>query len=148
MCNGDYESNRQTTLACMYICFLVCLLGMLAFRTDDARDLFLFIGLVLMVCVMFVMIMETIQRIIICAIRNERRTAITPVEAVERSVHEISLDVIFDGQNKQECTICMEQLSEYVNLDCDHRYHIECINSWLESQAPLASCPICRAEIV
>ena len=47
---------------------------------------------------------------------------------------------------ENECPICNEQLMEGVNvLTCGHRFHNECIESWLTSHN---SCPLCRRPIV
>ena len=47
---------------------------------------------------------------------------------------------------ENECAICHEQLMQDVNvLPCSHRFHNECIESWITSHN---SCPICRAPIV
>ena len=45
-----------------------------------------------------------------------------------------------------ECSVCHEQLMQDVNiLPCSHRFHNECIESWITSHN---SCPLCRAPIV
>ena len=47
---------------------------------------------------------------------------------------------------ENECSICHEQLMQDVNvLPCSHRFHNECIESWITSHN---SCPLCRAPIV
>ena len=47
---------------------------------------------------------------------------------------------------ENECPICNEQLIDGVNvLSCGHRFHNECIESWLTSHN---SCPLCRRPIV
>ena len=47
---------------------------------------------------------------------------------------------------ENECPICNEQLIEGVNvLRCGHRFHNECIESWITSHN---SCPLCRTPIV
>ena len=46
---------------------------------------------------------------------------------------------------ENECSICHEQLMQDVNvLPCSHRFHNECIESWITSHN---SCPLCRAPI-
>uniref|UniRef100_A0A6C0KCH2 RING-type domain-containing protein n=1 Tax=viral metagenome TaxID=1070528 RepID=A0A6C0KCH2_9ZZZZ len=46
-----------------------------------------------------------------------------------------------------ECAICFEEFDETSRIaltDCDHCYHIDCINKWyIQNQ----TCPICRNKI-
>ena len=44
------------------------------------------------------------------------------------------------------CTICQEEHSHPVRLQCGHIYCEECITSWCERSAN-ATCPLCRASI-
>ena len=47
---------------------------------------------------------------------------------------------------ENECPICNEQLTQDINvLPCGHRFHNDCIESWLTSHN---SCPLCRRPIV
>lgn len=41
------------------------------------------------------------------------------------------------------CSICKDDFSEAVSLDCSHTFCLECIKKWSETEN---SCPICRAE--
>tara|TARA_B110000902_G_scaffold261494_2_gene336379 strand:+ start:49 stop:405 length:357 start_codon:yes stop_codon:yes gene_type:complete len=46
-----------------------------------------------------------------------------------------------------ECSICLEEYKineKIMILDCDHIYHKECINLWLNENH---NCPICRENI-
>ena len=42
-----------------------------------------------------------------------------------------------------DCPICLEELTEETikKLDCNHSFHINCIDIWIETKR---SCPICR----
>ncbi len=42
------------------------------------------------------------------------------------------------------CTICMDEITRYdkKTLNCNHNFHINCINEWLRESN---TCPICRA---
>jgi hypothetical protein len=52
-----------------------------------------------------------------------------------------------DGLN--ECTICLEPMNSEINkivaVSCMHKYHKDCLITWLEVQA---KCPQCRADIL
>ncbi|KAM3139735.1 hypothetical protein pb186bvf_008193 [Paramecium bursaria] len=53
----------------------------------------------------------------------------------------------FDEENKK-CSVCQEhfQLNDKLTLlPCTHRYHTECIKTWLLEQTDF--CPICRTKI-
>ena len=46
------------------------------------------------------------------------------------------------------CSICLEDFTEntqLIQLNCDHMYHPDCINGWLQRQP---SCPLCRCEFI
>ena len=45
------------------------------------------------------------------------------------------------------CTICQEEHTNPVRLECSHIYCEECITSWCERNTS-ATCPLCRAPIV
>ena len=50
--------------------------------------------------------------------------------------------------DEQTCTICLESLdsltAEQMTLECNHSYHKNCINTWMEKES---SCPLCRTVI-
>lgn len=52
-------------------------------------------------------------------------------------------------EEEEECTICLEafQHRETIKeLPCGHRYHCECLKSWLTTSAT-PTCPLCRARL-
>jgi len=56
------------------------------------------------------------------------------------------------SDDDDNCSICFEDMyatdSRYLN-SCGHRFHIHCINLWLESPGGAGStCPMCRNYIV
>jgi len=60
------------------------------------------------------------------------------------------------GSAQTDCSICGEDIVpsdslDYVRLDCNHKYHPECINGWVLRQYNLRNdpnCPYCRAGIL
>lgn len=53
-----------------------------------------------------------------------------------------------EEKTEEECTICLEKMFDNENKEtvvketpCGHRYHGECIDTWLEIHV---SCPLCR----
>ena len=40
-----------------------------------------------------------------------------------------------------ECAICMETGGKFAKLDCDHKFHTNCIQTWLIQSL---TCPCCR----
>lgn len=65
---------------------------------------------------------------------------------VNQKVNEIQLEVI--SKPEEECSVCLEPCDKCVELHCGHYFHIKCINTWMEEQMPLATCPNCRAQVV
>ncbi|XP_068645843.1 RING-H2 finger protein ATL16-like [Aristolochia californica] len=55
-----------------------------------------------------------------------------------------------DGKEKNlsECAVCLNEFQEEERLrllpDCSHAFHIDCIDTWLQSNA---NCPLCRSSI-
>ena len=44
-----------------------------------------------------------------------------------------------------ECSICLEKITEEKKLlKCNHEFHKECINLWLNEKK---ECPVCRASV-
>lgn len=50
--------------------------------------------------------------------------------------------------HKKVCTVCLEDVWERqaVMLSCGHRFHKDCIESWL-TKAKVASCPVCQMPV-
>ncbi|KAL2234386.1 E3 ubiquitin-protein ligase ATL6 [Sesamum indicum] len=53
------------------------------------------------------------------------------------------------GKGTLECAVCLNEFQEDERLrllpKCDHVFHPECIDAWLESHV---TCPVCRANLV
>ncbi|KAI3445320.1 hypothetical protein Pfo_001985 [Paulownia fortunei] len=53
------------------------------------------------------------------------------------------------GKGTLECAVCLNEFEENETLrllpKCDHVFHPECIDAWLESHV---TCPVCRANLV
>ena len=58
-------------------------------------------------------------------------------------------NIIYEiGSSPRVCSICLEDFTEntpLIQLNCNHMYHPDCINSWLQRQS---SCPLCRCEFI
>ena len=53
-----------------------------------------------------------------------------------------------NSDNLTDCIICLEEIKKdqiIPKLSCDHKFHKECINSWINVNS---SCPICREIVV
>ncbi|XP_027160499.1 E3 ubiquitin-protein ligase ATL6-like [Coffea eugenioides] len=52
------------------------------------------------------------------------------------------------GKGALECAVCLNEFEEHETLrlipKCDHVFHPECIDAWLESHV---TCPVCRANL-
>lgn len=47
----------------------------------------------------------------------------------------------------QECSICLETVDSGTcvrQLPCEHRYHLECLDTWLKTSV---ICPLCRISL-
>lgn len=53
------------------------------------------------------------------------------------------------GKGSLECAVCLNEFEEDETLrllpKCDHVFHAECIDSWLDAHT---TCPVCRADLV
>mmetsp|Transcript_67847 Transcript_67847/g.146297 ORF Transcript_67847/g.146297 Transcript_67847/m.146297 type:complete len:117 (+) Transcript_67847:605-955(+) len=45
---------------------------------------------------------------------------------------------------RENCSICMSELSHSLKLDCGHKFHKECIKSWFKFNK--SNCPNCRVD--
>ncbi|XP_009281259.1 PREDICTED: E3 ubiquitin-protein ligase TTC3 [Aptenodytes forsteri] len=51
----------------------------------------------------------------------------------------------YTASNDDPCTICHDELSrDLCELECGHRFHRECIRTWLKQHS--STCPICRVH--
>jgi hypothetical protein len=64
-------------------------------------------------------------------------------EQSENVIHMLALDI-----QGEDCPICMDELNECIMLDCGHTFHTDCMNKWLGQQAPAATCPLCRDNLL
>ena len=61
--------------------------------------------------------------------------------------------LIHEKEEKQECIICLDDISitsissntNLLKLECGHRYHKDCINTWLKKRA---ICPLCIKTVI
>lgn len=44
----------------------------------------------------------------------------------------------------QNCSICLEDFEEGIQLNCKHSFHKDCINTWFKSKI---NCPLCRNDL-
>ena len=69
---------------------------------------------------------------------------------IEKCIENKNFDRFFtkienENENNVICSICIEPLKENViSLNCKHKYHEDCIKSWLNEDN---SCPLCRNKI-
>ncbi|KAL7607220.1 hypothetical protein Lser_V15G19323 [Lactuca serriola] len=53
------------------------------------------------------------------------------------------------GKGALECAVCLNEFEDEENLrlipKCDHVFHAECIDAWLENHV---TCPVCRSDLV
>ena len=53
--------------------------------------------------------------------------------------------------NQTDCVICMEKITtkDYIyDLSCDHKYHFECLDQYLDISKSDPKCPLCRQSII
>ncbi|NWW93779.1 DZIP3 ligase, partial [Rhynochetos jubatus] len=51
----------------------------------------------------------------------------------------------YTASSDDPCTICHDELSrDWCELECGHRFHRECIRTWLKQHS--STCPICRVH--
>jgi hypothetical protein len=56
--------------------------------------------------------------------------------------HEICSDT------DKECSICQIKLVNFIKLECNHKFHKECIKTWFfDSSSSKTTCPECRDEV-
>jgi hypothetical protein len=53
-----------------------------------------------------------------------------------------SPDIIIEEDRGEKCTICLDSLGKEGRiLECDHKFHVKCIDNWLDGNK---TCPNCR----
>lgn len=58
-----------------------------------------------------------------------------------------STEEVMELGEERECTICTDEHTNPVRLECGHIYCEECITSWCERNTGACTCPLCRAPI-
>ncbi|KAL4184353.1 hypothetical protein AMTRI_Chr10g225180 [Amborella trichopoda] len=81
------------------------------------------------------------------AVVDETSLGITSRPAARHAVDSLER-VDIRGDEKVVCTICLSEMgSDTVDvraMPCSHRYHRDCIVSWLQNRS---SCPLCRYQL-
>jgi hypothetical protein len=58
---------------------------------------------------------------------------------------EINVVTYHEQKGKEECVICLDEVEiEWRDLECQHRYHKQCIDNWIRVSA---RCPLCMKTI-
>lgn len=58
------------------------------------------------------------------------------------------LKIDLTSNNYGECSICFKKMdrTNYMDLQCNHIFHRNCIRVWIKSKKGKVSCPLCRRE--
>jgi hypothetical protein len=70
----------------------------------------------------------------------------TTKSTVIKEIKEIKEIIVIKIDNlNEECSICLDKNEKiWIKTHCNHLYHNECINEWMEINK---SCPICREQL-
>jgi len=49
--------------------------------------------------------------------------------------------------HKTDCGICLDQVSNSIDLDCGHIFCEKCIGTWIITKQEKSTCPMCRIKI-
>ena len=55
--------------------------------------------------------------------------------------------IVQSNENVSQCSICLENINindSCVNLECNHKFHLRCIEQWCQSHN---TCPVCRFQL-
>lgn len=84
-----------------------------------------------------------------CALIIHVNSRVNPTNSINPiivyNVEEITIDL-----ENQYCSICLNTSDDnknFVKTSCNHSYHQECINNWLNSQET-KTCPMCRNNLI
>ncbi len=80
-------------------------------------------------------------------ININRRMEDVVVTTDENSLNNIPVLKITNSMN-ENCTICMNEMNldeEYLDIECKHIFHKECLNTYLKNYNHI--CPVCRHDI-
>ena len=44
---------------------------------------------------------------------------------------------------ENECVICLNEMKEHILLNCNHKFHMNCLATWLMNNRN-KTCPLCR----
>ena len=91
---------------------------------------------------------------------NEKLLALEYINNIQILNLDLNIKFIESGKNNKnkddECVICLDMLGKkYTKLQCKHRFHISCLNDWINANKTeddnndnklLIKCPLCRKE--
>ena len=76
--------------------------------------------------------------------RSSPLTTILEEQLVTKKMEKKEITFKKDVYNTDECPICLETFKEdenLIQLNCNHIFHLHCIDDWLQRQE---NCPVCR----
>jgi hypothetical protein len=75
----------------------------------------------------------------------EESSGLTPT--MLRNLRENAQIVETTNENLNQCSVCLENINvgeSCVTLECNHKFHVQCIERWCERHN---TCPVCRHQI-
>ena len=76
--------------------------------------------------------------------RSSPLTTLLEEPLVKKKMEKKEINFKKDIYNTDECAICLETFEEdenIIQLNCNHIFHLQCIDDWLQIQE---NCPVCR----
>ena len=135
-----FETVEKASFVCVII--LITILSTLGIifvpYVNNTFTAIIFVLVCLTVSTVFFLIRELFLSFLLRCLLEQLRQ-----EQSGNVIHMLALDV-----QGEDCPICMDELNECIMLDCGHKFHTECMNKWLEEQAPAATCPMCRDDLL
>ena len=81
-----------------------------------------------------------------CKNREEFFEEINYLKYLRKNPYRLNIsDTVFENEN-EICCICYDHINDNVHilLECNHRYHLNCINEWIKREN---TCPLCKKNI-
>lgn len=106
------------------------------------------------VCLILAGLKEMMQDLIItiknkCILLKQRKKIKKPKVILKEKINKLKVGE--KDKTKITCAICMEENNKNIlELNCNHRFHVNCIKTWIEREIEEnrnPSCPFCRSNI-
>ena len=137
----SFDASKYTKIIAYNYGIVMGIMLILIIKTHNTIPVMSIIDMILKIVIICLQEIHLSQNRIVG--QQQQQRVVTIIPKIEYKIHQIQ-----NQTETSDCTICLESLDKkktVCKLDCNHKFHLECISKWNKLNL---TCPICRDNIV